>query len=79
VSDGVTLTAVPLVAGRFPGVITPVPPLKTPVRLAVAPAAIDAGLAAKLVIAGAATTTGFTVTVAVCCAVAPAELVTVKV
>jgi hypothetical protein len=56
-----------------------VPPLKTPVRLAVPPAVIDAGLAAKLVIVGAVTTTGLTVTVAVWVIVSPAELVTVRV
>jgi hypothetical protein len=53
VAVGVTLTAVPLVAGRLPGVMTPVPPEKTPVRLALAPAVIDAGVAVKLVIEGA--------------------------
>jgi hypothetical protein len=37
----------------FPGVMTPVPPVKTPVRLAVPPAVTDVGLAAKLVIFGA--------------------------
>jgi hypothetical protein len=57
-------------------VITPVPLAKTPVRLADPPAVIDAGVAAKLVIVGAA---AFTVTVAVCWTVAPAELVTVRV
>jgi hypothetical protein len=58
---GLTLTAVPLVAGRLPGVITPVPPAKTAVRLELPPAVIVAGAATKLVIVGA----GFTVTVAV--------------
>jgi hypothetical protein len=33
--------------------MTPVPPEKTPVRLALAPVVIDAGLAEKLVIDGA--------------------------
>jgi hypothetical protein len=66
-------------AGRFPGVITPVPPLKNPVRLAVPPAVIDAGLAAKLAMAGAAGATGFTVTVAAWVAVPPKEFVTVRV
>jgi hypothetical protein len=60
----------------FPGVITPVPLAKTPVKLDVPPAVIVAGLAAKLVIVGAA---GFTVTVAVCWVITPAELVTVSV
>jgi hypothetical protein len=53
VAVGLTLTAVPLVAVRLPGVITPVPPEKTPVRLTLAPAVIVARLAVKLVIDGA--------------------------
>jgi hypothetical protein len=61
VAAGLTLTAVPLVAARLPGVITPVPPTKTPVRLVLPPTEIVAGTAVKLVIAGI----GFTVTVAV--------------
>ena len=72
---GLTLTAVPLVAGRLPGVITPVPFAKTPVRLVLAPAVIVAGLAVKLVIVGA----GITVIVAVCVTNAPARFVTVRV
>ena len=60
---GVTLTGVPLVAAMFPGVMTPVPPANMPVKLADPPAVIDAGFAMKLVIVGAAGTTGFTVTV----------------
>jgi hypothetical protein len=36
----------------FPGVITPVPLAKTPVRAIVAPAVTAVGLAVKLVIAG---------------------------
>jgi hypothetical protein len=75
----VTLTAVPLVAVRKPGVIIPVPPVKTPVKLVDPPAAIDVGFAVKLVIVGAAGTIAFTVTVAVIEAVTPAELVTVRV
>jgi hypothetical protein len=63
----------------FPGVITPVPLAKTPVRLDVPPAVTAVGVAVKLVIVGAVTTTGFTVTVAVWVIVAPAELVTVSV
>jgi hypothetical protein len=51
---GETLTAVPLEAVRFPGVMTPVPLAKIPVRLADPPAVIFAGLAAKLVMAGSA-------------------------
>jgi len=52
VTAGETLTAVPLVAGRLPGVITPVPLSKTPVRLASPPAFTAVGLAVKLVMAG---------------------------
>jgi hypothetical protein len=76
VSDGVTLTGVPLVAGRFPGVMTPVPLAKIPVREADPPAVIDVGFATKLVIAGAV---GLTVTTAVWVTVTPAALVTVSV
>ena len=47
---GVTVTAVPLDAARFPGVITPVPPEKTPVRVALFPSTMVAGFATKLVI-----------------------------
>jgi hypothetical protein len=60
----------------FPGVIIPVPPVKTPVKLAAPPAVIVAGEAVKLVIAGAAE---FTVTVAVRTAVSPKALVTVRI
>jgi len=49
---GLTLTAVPLVAARAPGVTTPVPPENTPVRLALPPNVIVAELAVKLVIVG---------------------------
>jgi hypothetical protein len=72
---GLTLTPVPLVAARLPGVITPVPLAKTAVRLELAPAAIDAGFAPKLVIVGA----GTTVTVAICVMAAPTGGVTVRV
>jgi hypothetical protein len=73
---GLTLTATPLVAVRLPGVITPVPPVKTAVRPELDPAVMVAGLAVKLVIAGAA----FTVTVTVCVAVVvPTGGVTVRV
>jgi hypothetical protein len=47
---GLTLTDVPLVTARLPGVITPVPFANTPVKFALVPYAIVAGLAAKLVI-----------------------------
>jgi hypothetical protein len=76
VTDGVTLTGVPLVSARSPGVMTPVPLAKTPVREAVPPAVIDVGLAMKLVMAGAA---GFTVITAAWVTVTPAALVTVSV
>jgi hypothetical protein len=72
---GLTLTAVPLVAARLPGVITPVPPANTAVRLELPPAVIVAGAATKLVIVGAA----FTVTVAVSVTADPLEGVTVRV
>jgi hypothetical protein len=76
VAVGLTLTPAPLVTARLPGVITPVPFANTPVRLALAPALIVAGLATKLVIVGA----GFTVTVTIwVIAVPPAEGVTVRV
>ena len=48
---GLTVTATPLVAGRLPGVMTPVPFAKTPVRVALPPLK---ALAAKLLIEGAA-------------------------
>ena len=49
---GLTVTATPLVAGRFPGVITPVPFAKTPVRAAVDPSVIEVRFAVRLVIEG---------------------------
>jgi len=49
---GETLTAVPLVAVMFPGVMTPVPLVNIPVRFADPPAVTAVGLAVKLVIAG---------------------------
>ena len=52
VTAGETLTAVPLLAGRLPGVITPVPLSKTPVRLDVPPGFTAVGLAVKLVMTG---------------------------
>jgi predicted acyl esterase len=39
-------------ARRFPGVITPVPLVKTPVRLVVPPAATAGGFAVKLLMVG---------------------------
>jgi hypothetical protein len=48
VAEGLTLTGVPLATATLPGVITPVPLAKTAVRLALVPASMAAGLAAKL-------------------------------
>lgn len=48
VAAGVTVTAIPLVADRFPGVMTPVPLEKTPVRVALCPTVMVVGLATKL-------------------------------
>ena len=70
---GVTVTAVPLVAERLPGVITPVPPANTAVNMELDPASIVAGFAAKLEIAA------FTVTVVVCVIAVPVVGVTVSV
>jgi hypothetical protein len=60
----------------FPGVITPVPLAKTPVKLAVPPAVTVVGVAVKLAIVGAA---GLTVTVAACADVPPEAFVTVRI
>jgi hypothetical protein len=54
----------------------PVPFAKTPVRVALAPAVMVAGVAEKLVIEGGA---GVTVTVAVCVTAVPVGGVTVRV
>jgi len=75
---GLTVTAVPLVAARLPGVITPVPFANTPVSVAELPAAMVVGLATKLVIAGGGPA-GITVTVAVCVIALPVVGVTVNV
>jgi hypothetical protein len=77
VARGAILIGVPLVTAMFPGVTIPVPFAKTPVRSAVPPAAMVAGLAAKLLIDGAAGT-GVTSTLVVICAFAT-EFVTVSV
>jgi hypothetical protein len=53
VAAGVTVTGVPLVAERFPGVITPVPFANTPVSVALCPAVMVAALAVKLVMEAA--------------------------
>ena len=76
VAVGLTLTGVPLVTGRLPGVISPVPPVKTAVRLELPPIAMDDGFAVKLVIDGAA---AFTVTVTVEVTDVMLEFVTVSV
>jgi hypothetical protein len=62
VEVGLTLIALALVTEMIPGVITPEPPVKTAVRLLLAPEAIEVGVAVKLVIVGEFTT-GVTVTV----------------
>ena len=53
VTGGVTLTVCPLVTSMFPGAMTPVPLAKTAVKLEELPVVIAAGLAVKLVMAGA--------------------------
>ena len=75
VAVGLTLTGVPLVTVRLPGVITPVPLAKTAVRLELPPIAMVTGFAIKLVIDGA----GTTVTVAVWVIAVPVGGVTVRV
>jgi hypothetical protein len=52
VADGLTLTAVPLVAAMLPGVITPEPPLNVGTKLELAPASIVVGVALKPFISG---------------------------
>lgn len=56
VAAGVTVMATPLVTVILPGVTTPVPPVKTAVKLELLPTVMVAGLAVKLVIEGAALT-----------------------
>jgi hypothetical protein len=75
VAEGLTLTGVPLVTGIGPGVITPVPLAKTPVKLELPPGPTVVGLATKLVIVGAA----MTVTLVDSVAAVPAGGVTVSV
>jgi len=70
---GVTGISVPLVAAILPGVMTPVPPVKYPVRLLVEPASIWVGVAVKLVIFAA-----LTVTVALASALVPPDPVQVS-
>jgi hypothetical protein len=65
VEVGLTLKGVPLVTAILPGVTTPVPPVKSAVKLELPPEVVMvAGLAVKLEIVG----TGSTVTVAICVA-----------
>ena len=52
VDDGETATALPLLTEMLPGVMTPVPPEKTAVRLELDPAVIVEGLAVKLLMDG---------------------------
>ena len=61
VDVGLTGIAVPLVTVMLPGATTPVPPVKTAVRLELPPVVIVAGLAVKLVIVGGGTTVTVTV------------------
>jgi hypothetical protein len=49
---GLTVTPAPLVAARLPGVMTPVPFAKTPVRVALDPPVMEVGFAVKLVFEG---------------------------
>ena len=63
-------------AGRLPGVITPAPLAKIPVRLVEPPTVMPAGLAVKLVMVGAA---GVTVTKTVLVIAVPLGGVTVRV
>ena len=74
VASGATTTPTPLVMATLPGVTTPVPPEKTPVRVVEVPDVIVAELAVKLQ-EGAATT----VTVSACVVLLPIVFVTVKV
>ena len=74
---GFTFTATPLVTEPMPGVIAPVPPVNTAVKVVpFPPAVIVEASDVKLLIVGAA---AFTVTVAVCVIAVPAAGVTVSV
>ena len=72
---GLTVTPAPLVAERLPGVMTPAPFAKTPVRVALDPVVMVVGIPMKLVIVGA----GFRVMVAVAVTAVPLVGVTVRV
>jgi len=76
VDAGLTLTATPLVAVTLPGVITPVPPAKTPVSMVLLPWVMVEELATKLAMVGGGM---ITVTVTVEVTELPAPLVTVRV
>jgi hypothetical protein len=78
VAVGLTETPTPLVAAIFPGVITPVPPLNTPVSVELPPGEMLGGTAVKLVMTGGGGA-GFTVIVTVPVAAVPLSGVTVKV
>ena len=52
VAAGLTATPTPLVAGILPGVITPVPFAKTPVRVVLDPCVIKVSFAVKLEMEG---------------------------
>jgi len=75
VAVGFTVTATPLVAERLPGVMTPVPFEKTPVRDAGDPLVMVLGLALKLEMEGA----GVTVIVSFAVAGVALPLLTVRV
>ena len=75
VAVGLTVIGVPLNAVRLPGVITPLPCAKTPVKIVLWPALMVEGLATKLEIVGA----GSTVTVRFCVTAVPVAGVTVRV
>jgi len=75
VTTGDTLTAVPLVTVIFPGVITPVPLEKVPVRLVELPYEMVLEDAVKLLMEGM----GSTITVISCVTDVFSELVTVSV
>ena len=56
---GLKVAATPLVATTLPGVMTPVPLAKTPVKATLDPTVIAVGFAEKLVMEGATGVTGF--------------------
>lgn len=72
---GLTVTGIPLVTARLPGLMTAVPLVKMAVRLLLDPSVMVAGLATNVVITGA----GYAITVANCLTIVPLELVTVRV